>query len=739
MASKIHVVPPLPENQPFESDQPVEMQEDSGAGGGTLTPIASPLTRQPFPGFFNSLRGGCWLLNYQPNGSPLTAYDGTLRVEVHSGGRTASGDLYQRPIVFIPLPQPPRPVPPRTRPGPDPGPWTPGPGPVIGPTGLVAGVPGLLSGQDSSRRIPFLTPGPSPANGIPILARDRYRYYVRVTSLPETIFVGKSFNLSFELWRFNSSAAPGQVWSFESAMTARMVHVANTPPGYPSPSDYYEGDVTSTGKVVGRLTMGWLTKYYRRATIEIDTVKGCEQPLNDGGAHDWSSVMEDLGWQVNVELSDQNVREPSGNSWSDAEMHSAMLQYRQTTTNLDAEWRYHILAVRNIDSTPRGIMFDAGATDSNHVPREGVGIATDWKVEPGWGSASGKRFGSLPAPYFRTAVHELGHAMGQYHNFADHGFMCTSDVIASSGSSSNPFPNNIQWSYNSDNLKQLRHYPDPFVRPGGVSFGDASPTAPPITPTDLEVAVPEIELKVTPLLGEVPLGAPVRVDYTLTNIGSDPIAVPSKLTLKSDFVTGTVTDPSGAVRSFHTLVRCEDEHRFEVLAPGQSKSSSATLLRGRQGALFGMAGLHTIEVNIQWEVGAVKARLSGQTTVLITPVLDAEHAAAAHAVLTTPDVHLVLALGGDHLTEGIGAIQTALGSKVLKPHFAVVEAKRVGRRFFQRPASAKAATDALGRDAVMSSEERIKLAKLTGLQADAIASHSRHSTGREAKRRTPDA
>jgi predicted Zn-dependent protease len=39
------------------------------------------------------------------------------------------------------------------------------------------------------------------------------------------------------------------------------------------------------------------------------------------------------------------------------------------------------------------------------------------------------RFGSATGPYFRTAVHEIGHAMGLYHNTADNGLMSTTDSI----------------------------------------------------------------------------------------------------------------------------------------------------------------------------------------------------------------------------------------------------------------------------------------------------------------------
>jgi hypothetical protein len=60
----------------------------------------------------------------------------------------------------------------------------------------------------------------------------------------------------------------------------------------------------AAGTVVGRLTMGWISKYFRKCTIEIDTVAGSEQPTNSGVGHTWTTFMDELGSQVNVHLSD---------------------------------------------------------------------------------------------------------------------------------------------------------------------------------------------------------------------------------------------------------------------------------------------------------------------------------------------------------------------------------------------------------------------------------------------------
>lgn len=363
-------------------------------------------------------------------------------------------------------------------------------------------------------------------------------------------------------------------------------------------------------------------------------------------------------------------------------------------------------------------MYDAFATDSNNVPREGAAVSSHWVIPDAdpWGLVKGMRFGTAAGPYFRTVVHEIGHAMGLFHNTVDNGFMNTTNVIASAGTAVTPFPNNVQWSFAPDDQKRLRHYPDIFVRPGGTAFGTASTTSPPISPTDLEVAVDGLELHVASLLPTVPLGAPVRVNLRLVNVGDQPVVAPSTLSLKSDFVRGAVTDPAGTARSFSPLVRCIDAHEMTVLEPGASIEHSLTLLRGPAGALFPAPGPHEVRVDVHWTVEGVEAVVSGSTTMLVTAAVDEAHAEAALEVLSTPDTLLTLVIGGDHLDEGNAAVQAALENEVLHPHFAFVEAKRVAERFGKRKANLKAAADLIDDATVMSPAEVKRAALLVKAQ-----------------------
>ncbi|WP_293374431.1 hypothetical protein [Nevskia sp.] len=626
---------------------------------GVITPIPT-----------RSLRCGCYLINFKPSaGSALVTYDGTLRVECHAEGRTASGDLYQRGIRAMRL--------------------------------------------GTGQTVISLQPPPNPAAGIPIFARGQYREYLRVTSLLENFTFGSNFTLGFERRRFDSVS---RTWSNLGAFTALMTWMA-APAGYPSSKDYLSGIVKNASNVaVGTLTMGWVSKYLRKVTVEIDRVSVSEAPLNDGGSNSWASVFEAINWQGTVDVSDANIAQPSGESWSDAEMHQTMLAKRDAS-NLDAEWRYHVLAVRRLDSTERGIMYDGNGSDSNNVPREGVGISSHWVIPNAapWGLAKGQRFGASSKAYFRTAVHELGHAFGLYHNSVDLGFMNVTPSIAAAATASNPFPNNIQWSFATDDLMRLRHFPDIYVRPGGTPFG-TSYASTPQSPRDSVISDDSLHLKTSALLDVVPLGAPVRINLELVNTGDAPVAVPGHLSMKGGTLRGQVIDPAGNARQFSSCLVCLDDESETDLAPGKSVRSALTLMRGPQGALFGSAGLHRVQVDACWESDGNAKQVSGETAVMITPPVDDAHARAALKVLSTPDTLLVLVFGGDHLTDGLEAVQAALDNPVLRPHYAYIEAKRLGQRFGKRKADARKAAALITTKTVMTDSES-KKAKL--LMADA--------------------
>jgi hypothetical protein len=663
--------PELPEPISITDDQTRDLaDENSGLTLNRINPnlatVNSGISLNPalefrHPWVLRSLKHGCYFLQWKPANTFWYRLNGTMRVERHGSGVTASGDLYNHnAFTFTTWP--------------------------------------------SFRWIPNNDPNPSA--GIPIFRRANYRYYLRVTQILEYFTTSGSFTMKFERRQFNAS---NNTWTNNGTYEALMTF-KNPPAGYPSGAIYLEGTVKNpSGVADGTISMGWVSPYLRKATLEIDRVSASDAPTDNGGGLDWRDVYDAVDWDVTVDWSDSNLTEPSGQSWSDAECHAAMIS-RRDSSDLDTEWRYHLLCVRRLDSTSRGIMYDAYGGDSNNIPREGAALASHWTIPDTstWGTVRGQRFGAADAPYFRTAVHEIGHAMGLYHNTADNGFMNTTGTIAASPGT---FPANVQWSFNAADQKRLRHMPDPWVRPGMIPFGNQYTTAP-ISPTDMMDLAGVLSLKVEPLLETVPLGAPVRVRLTLTNETETVMDVPASLSLKSEHTTGRVVDVAGQARTFRSLIKCLEEHHHETLKPGQSMTADMTLLRGSEGALFPIAGMHRIEVDVAWESGGIPVKVSGAAPVMVTPPVDDEHSQAAMKVLASADLLLTLAIGGDHLEDGVDALQTAMANKTLAPHFAVVEAKRLGRHFGKRRGDLKKAAATITAEAIMSASEIKSIAKI---------------------------
>ncbi len=662
-------LPPLPAVLPLPSSnaEPTNLRTDHvETVEGPLQPM--PMTLPWPPPHLHSLKGGCYLVSYTPSGAPLVTYDGTLRVEVNSEGRTASGDLYQRPVYWVKKP----------------------------------GVPPMM--------IPVLGPAPSPSAGIPILSRARYRYYLRVTDVLEHFTLLDHFTLGFEMHRYDRTSR-----TFAKERTCSAVLRWLTPPvGYPAGSQYLAGEVRdTTGAVVGQLTVGWVSASLRKATVEIDRVAQADEPLNNGAGVDWHSIFSTVDWDVTAYVSNKNVTEESGESWSDAECHHAMLEWRDAA-DLDTNWRYHLLCVRRLDSTERGLMYDAYGTDSNNVPREGAAIACNWMF-PGdamWGDCRNKRFGACAAPYFRTAVHETGHATLMYHPMETTGneIMQVTPQIADNATPACPFPNNIEWHFSEEDAFRLRHLPDEAVRPGGsIRFGESYAHIP-VSSADMAIEMPGIELKLRPTADTVPIGAPVRIDLEMTNTTSDPLPAPAKLSMKSGQISGFVTDPAGVRRTFRTVVRYVDCEQVADLQPATPLTHAITLLRGADGALFPTPGLHGIQVDIQWLVNGVPVRVSAETTVHVGTARDEKHAEAARCILSAPDALLTLALGGDHLEDGIAAVKAGIDNPVLHPHFAYIEAKRAASPFRGRKADLAKAAELIDETTVMSAAEIAKAA-----------------------------
>ena len=366
------------------------------------------------------LADGCYFLAY---GREIDIwYEGTLRVQSRSGRLFASGDLYAFDAASATDAQ---------------------------PIGLV----------------------PSRGPGIPIFPIADYTYYLRVTKIEpaETGFV-----LTFEAYRFfpkdvrrlNGEITPR--WVLDGAFTARMMP-ADAPPGHPAPDRFFVGDVPTDPadpEQRAQIQMGWVSPLLRKAVIEIDRVPDSQVPQGNGAGVTWQSVFQSFGWEVNPIVSNDDVTKSDGPVWKDVDADVAM-RARRDRSDLDAEWRYYILVAQLIivPLDAFGYMY--------HPKREALFMTSQHvfpENEAQWGTLRGKRFDTTVA-FFRTAMHEMGHAMGLGHNVGGFHFMRPTASIAQEATADTPFPANIEWSFDPDDEHRLRHWPDIAVRPGGAAVG----------------------------------------------------------------------------------------------------------------------------------------------------------------------------------------------------------------------------------------------------------------------------
>ncbi len=607
------------------------------------------------------LPGGCYYIRLIPTSLHTPArfqYEGSLRIQRSGAAMMASGDLYKKDFCQSPTFCP------------------------------------SFSDQDDRH------------HDIPVFPRQQYAYYLRVTRLCQEPGGGESIVLEMEPYRFDYAR---RTWGRGDPLSA-AVKFSTGPDGI----HYWRGDIqTGSGIVLGQLMMVRISPYLRQAVIEIDRVPAANSPYDKHQGH-WEAVFHGAGWQVSVNISNDDVEEPEDYSWSNAELHQKMLKYRETV-DLDKQWHYHLLAVRKLDDEAFGVMYDNTISGVNDIPREGAAIASQvvFPDEACWGECKQKPFGECQIPYIRTAIHEIGHAMMLYHpdNPYENYIMQKTVQIAHNAAPPQRFPHNVEWSFSPRDIRLLCHLPDIAIRPGGVSFGTPHDRLP-VNVRDEVVEAEGLELRVSPLHEIVPIGAPVRINFTLTNRSDKPRLVPGSLSMKTGHVSGRVIDPLGSAQDFATIIRYTRDVMPQELQPADFLSHSVTLLWGTEGPLFPTSGYYRVLLELRWDFEGVQIRIAGSAGLMVTPPKDDDHARAALRIFSNPDTILALAIGGEHLEKGNEIIAAAVNNPVLKPHYDLIAAKRESQRFFKKQPNFRKTSEIVNEKTVMSPAEVVRLAKI---------------------------
>jgi len=610
---------------------------DDNAGTSTADhatgPITSPGLPTPGPGIPTlcvvNLPDGCYRVSYQPFGIGTT-YNGTVRVDRGEGSLKVSGDLYSFPPVLSP-----------------------------------AGAP--------------LSSFPIRPRGIPIYPRNRYNSYLKGMSVA-LVSPTCTGSITFQQYDYTQPPAGSFNGTFPASPGSRTVTMTfkqvATPKFWPGP--FYTGQWIVGGVAKGSVSLGWVSKSFRTCTIEIDTLVGsvAPQPVpgpGGVGTEDFKTVLASAGWSANVIYDQTNVPKPAAvakanDCWTAANLHALMLTIRKPTTNLDAEWRMHVLVVPAKITCGRGQMYD-----TIEVPREGVASFSDdgypSSDSANFGTAADKKQRDVPRAFLRSASHEVMHGFNQIHQEdeggPDNSIMTTTpsvaDVLGTAVTGApGVFPTDIVLKANANVRHHLIHFPDPVVRPGGHTFASWAST--PVPSADrVDIGAEHLSLKVKAAHSKVALGEPVVLEWALRNTGDRTAAVPSEVTTESTYAKLTVVDAFGRRHLVAPFIIADDGTHITPLAPDEERTAGTRAFWSSNGFAFERPGRYTIEVSVEWTASGVPVAVRGTTDVFVSyPTAESDNAAAAN--LLHPEVGKWVALGGGahHLTEAVERIQATV-------------------------------------------------------------------------------
>lgn len=332
---------------------------------------------------------------------------------------------------------------------------------------------------------------------IPVYPRNLYYSYLKVidfSRLPgnSDYDSGENIKLTVEEYIYQLPPANSFNGSFietPSRTLTLYLSPSPSPSGYNGPS--FNGQVIEADEVIGAVELNWVSSFFRKSTLIVTTFDDAIPPMAvpgrfGTGYEDFNTIMATGGWELDViynpnslPISDDLTTLKGDNCPSKEDLFTLMKTLYVNSNYLDYQWLLQLLVIPSQMGCSRGVLFDTKRRGSAVFSNDGYpGSESEF-----FGSATDKRQWQVPRAFLRSAAHEMGHGFNlQHQNLTelgepgiDNSIMTTTPDVAQvianpENEQQGIFPDDISLSFNKHNRHHLIHFPDPVVRPGGMTF-----------------------------------------------------------------------------------------------------------------------------------------------------------------------------------------------------------------------------------------------------------------------------
>jgi hypothetical protein len=371
--------------------------------------------------------------------------------------------------------------------------------------------------------------------------------------------------------------------------------------------------------------LSFVSQYFDQAEFEVDRTSDAAAPTTtmDTAAHpnrpadlpaetiSLATVYQRAGFDVTMSPAIStipNTDSGSNDTWSDGEMHNAMVMYWSRFAN-NPRWALWVLFARQHDQgrSLGGVMFDD--IGPNH--RQGTAIFTDSFVQDapaGDANAAAWR----QRMFFWTAVHEMGHAFNLAHAWQK----ALGTANGAPGDPWMPIPNepesrsfmnypfrvaggqaaffaDFRHRFSDAELLFMRHAPRRFVQMGNSNWFVNHNFFEPSSLT--QSGNWQLEIRPNREVSQFTFLEPVKLELKLTNTAGVPQMVEVDMLADGGHIALYVARNEGPARQWQPFVtHCHQSH-FDMLAPGKSVYGEHIVSATTSGWLIDEPGFYQVQ------------------------------------------------------------------------------------------------------------------------------------------------